>query len=265
MSCDDHDGAQPTAPNSSKALPPRQGARPAASPFFHGVGVLCETAVRLAGVDGAAVAVMMSPQSRELVYSSDDLAQEIDEIQFVVGEGPCFDAYHLQWLQLWPGLDADPRRDRWLAFSASVQNRGVRAVFAFPVPGPLGVLELYRRTPGPLSDDQIDIATACADAIGDIVRAQFQTNGQLIAEATGTAEAASLHPSNPFTRSRVHEAREVVAQQLDISPDEALARIRAHSYAQDLSTIEAAADILQGRFPLREWSERSGGPEPREP
>jgi GAF domain len=261
MAGEDHDEAPPRADHDPRDVPvTRQRPRRTESRLFRGVGVLCETAVQLTGADGAAVAVMMSPQSRELVYATDDLAKEIDELQFVVGEGPCFDAYHLQWPQLWPDLDPDPRQDRWLAFSAGVQDLGVEAVFAFPVPGPLGVLELYRRAPGPLGDDQVDSATTCAEAIGSVVRASFPVTRGVIAEAN--AEAASLHPSNPFSRAQVHQACTVVAQLLNIPTDEAIARIRAHAYAQNMSTGEAAAEILAGRFPLHEWGEPSGGQEP---
>lgn len=58
--------------------------------LFHGIGVLCAAAVRLTGVDGAAVAILSDASAaRELVYATDAVAQQIDELQFVVGEGPC--------------------------------------------------------------------------------------------------------------------------------------------------------------------------------
>ena len=85
---------------------------------------------------------------RELVCVTDDVAQRIDEIQFTVGEGPCLDAYTSQLPQLCAHLAAPGHRNRWLAFGAEVQELGVQAVFAFPMPGVehcLGVLDLYRR------------------------------------------------------------------------------------------------------------------------
>lgn len=67
-----------------------------AGSLFSGVGVVCEAAARLTGVDdGAAVAVLTASKLlAELVYATDAIAQQIDELQFTVGDGPCLDAYH---------------------------------------------------------------------------------------------------------------------------------------------------------------------------
>lgn len=57
--------------------------------MYAGVDALCESAVRLTGVDGAAVAVLTpSRRVRDLVYATDHLAQRLDELQYVIGEGP---------------------------------------------------------------------------------------------------------------------------------------------------------------------------------
>lgn len=57
-------------------------------PLFVGVGVICDTAARLTGVDGAAVAVLTASQNvRELVYATDAVAQQVDELQFTLGQG----------------------------------------------------------------------------------------------------------------------------------------------------------------------------------
>lgn len=72
---------------------PRDADETSGDSLFSGVGVVCKTAARLTGADGAAAAVMTASSSRELVYATDALAQQIDELQFVIGEGPCMDAY----------------------------------------------------------------------------------------------------------------------------------------------------------------------------
>jgi GAF domain len=224
------------------------------SPLFAGVGVLCETATRLAGVDGAAVAVLMSPQSRELVYATDDLAKEVDEFQFTVGEGPCLDAFELAWPQLCPNLDACTVRDNWLAFSSGVREMGVGAVFAFPLPGAqhvLGVLELYRRTAGGLDDEQLNAAATCAEAIGHTILSNVPHSASAVEAAVGV-EAASLHSSNPFNRSELHIAAGMVAVHLHVSIDEALSRIRAHAYSAGLTVSATAGEIVARRLTLQE-------------
>jgi hypothetical protein len=216
------------------------------------LGVLCEALTRLINVDGAVVATLMSSRARELVYASDAIARQIDDLQFAVGEGPCLDAYTSQWPQLCPRIDAAGPRRRWLAFSAGVRELGVEAVFAFPVPGPqhsLGVLELYRRAAGPLNDTELNVASLYAEAIGYVIRSALPDADSPTDTAT-KAEAALVDPSNPFTRSEVYVASGVVALQLDVSVDEGLARVRAHAYAYDLAITAVAADIVAGRLSL---------------
>ena len=223
-------------------------------PLFAGVGELCETATRLAGVDGASVAVLMSPQSRELVYATDELAERIDELQFTVGHGPCLGAYQSARPQLCPSLDDGAARDTWLAFSSEVRGLGVEAVFAFPLPGTghaLGVLELYRKTPGELDEDQHTAAAACAEAIGHTILSNVPHRDSDVETALGV-EAASLHSSNPFNRSELHLAAGMVTVYLHVSIEEALARIRAHAYSTGMPVTEAASEIVARRLTLQE-------------
>ncbi len=45
------------------------------------------------GIDGAGVAVFATASTRDLVFATDVVAEELDEMQFTIGEGPCLDAY----------------------------------------------------------------------------------------------------------------------------------------------------------------------------
>jgi hypothetical protein len=226
--------------------------RPPDGLLFTKLGVLCTAAVEMAQVDGAAVAALMSTTSRELVYATDRVAERIDELQYTLGEGPCLDAYTSQWPQLYPRIGAAEPHDRWLGFAAGVADLGVQAVFAFPVPGPqhpLGVLELYRRTPGVLDDDQLNHASSCAEAIGETIMSAVP---QALSpqEASEFVEATLRQPGNPFNRTEVAVAAEMVALQLNVSAEEALARIRAHAYTKDIPMTLAAADVMTGRLTL---------------
>ena len=44
--------------------------------------------------DGVALAVLTRwRRLRDLLYASDPIARRLDELQYTIGEGPCFDAY----------------------------------------------------------------------------------------------------------------------------------------------------------------------------
>ena len=49
---------------------------------------VAEVHLRLAGVDGAAVTVMLSASPRETVYASDQVASDLEELTLTLGEGP---------------------------------------------------------------------------------------------------------------------------------------------------------------------------------
>jgi hypothetical protein len=240
---------------------PTHGKASSGRALFTGVGVICKTVVRLSAVDGAAIAVFAPSQTRELVYASDALAQQVDDLQFVIGEGPCLDAYRSGAPQSCPRLDTDLQVSRWPAFCDGALELGVRAVFAFPVPGPdgaLGVLELYRRSTGELATGQFEAASICATAVADTLSKNWATNLLGAIDAVAAIEEISADPAgqlgsaNQFSRARIYVASGMVAVQLGVSADDGLDRLRAYTYARGRPIDDVAADILTRRLSLRD-------------
>ncbi|MGW5309304.1 GAF domain-containing protein [Nocardia thailandica] len=165
--------------------------------MFGGIGSVCSAAVRLSNVDGGAVALLSATSSaRELVYATDALAQQIDELQFVLGEGPCLDAYHSREQQLWPDMTVRAARERWPVFSSDVVSLQARAMFAYPVltgETAVGVLELYRTAPGDLSEVEQQAGRACAAAIGSLLASEVEQMAELVDSPDSTvAESGRL-------------------------------------------------------------------------
>ncbi|MEV0685019.1 GAF and ANTAR domain-containing protein [Nocardia sp. NPDC050378] len=225
--------------------------------LFGGVGALCAAAVRLTGADGAALALLgRTSQARELVYATDATAQQLDELQFVIGEGPCIDTYRRGERQLWPDLTATPATTRWPVFTAELLTLGVRALFAFPVPSgdaTVGVLELYRMSSGRLSAVEQDSGLACAAAVGHMIGADLDRL------ADTEALAATDPAGEEFSRAVIFNAAGMVAVQLAVSADEALARLRAYCYANGRSISAVAADIVARRLSLHDQRDSSEG------
>jgi hypothetical protein len=200
-------------------------------------------------VDGAAVAVFAPSSSRELVYATDAVAQNVDELQFTLGEGPCLDAYHEYAPQLCPRLDGGAQLNRWPAFCDGAAELGVQAVFAFPVPGArraLGVLELYRRTAGEMDAGQRQWASVCAVAVGETLLANWQ---EIAADAS--EDAAAADSGHQFSRAMVYVASGMVAVQLGVSADQGLDLMRAYCFSERRSITEVADDIVARRLLLR--------------
>lgn len=229
--------------------------------LFVGMGAICNTVARLTGVDGAAVAVLTSSGTvRELVHATDALAQQIDELQFTLGEGPCLDAFGQNCEIVCDTLDDPAYAQRWPVFTAEVVQLGVAALFALPVPGelhPMGVLELYRHTAGELTEREVEVARMCATSIRGALESNWYTHvirsGSTVAavEAAALYGAAAPEPDSLFTRSQVHVAAGMVAVQLKIPAQEGLARLRAYAYGQKRSILAVAADVVSRRLSFR--------------
>ena len=56
------------------------------------IGPLCDQGIEAAGVDGAGVSLLASDGSPVPVLSTDELSSLVEDLQFTLGEGPCFEA-----------------------------------------------------------------------------------------------------------------------------------------------------------------------------
>ena len=244
-----------------EAGPQAAGDGDGAVAVFAGVGAICDTAIVQTGADGAALAILTrSSRSRELVYASDTVAHQLDELQYTIGEGPCLDAYLYDRPQFFPELDDVAQTSRWPTFAADATRLGVRALFALPVPDgqrPMAVLELYRRTAGALAAAEYASAAACAAAIGRRLQSNWDEyvsdfgSADMAIDAAATAGEGDGESAEGFTRTQVHVAGGMVAVQLGVDADEAVDRLRAYAYACGRPVSSVAADIIARRLELR--------------
>jgi len=215
-----------------------------------GVGLLCDMAVDAANVDGGAVAFLnTTSKSRELMCVTDPVAERIDELQFLIGEGPCLDAYRSGHPRLAADLHADHILRRWPLFASEASSAGAGAVFAYPVgrsAAPIGVLELYRRASGALTEDEHQAAGQCARAVGTVLSAAWEGLSLRFGESAEDS-LARLAGSSPLSRWQVHVAAGMVAEQLSVSIDEAIDRVRAFSYASGRRLLALSEDIVARR------------------
>ena len=82
------------------------------------IGELC---IELAEVAGAGISLMTLAGNSGVLYASDDTAAQIEELQFVLGEGPCRDAFEHGGPVFVADLE-DPQEgvaDRWPTFLRS--------------------------------------------------------------------------------------------------------------------------------------------------
>lgn len=209
------------------------------------VAHVCAAAVAGVGVDGAGVTVMVSSTVRDTVHATDRVASELEEWQLTFGEGPCVETFTGGGPVLVVDLRAPDCLARWPVFTRAALGSGAQAVFALPLQiGAIrmGVLDLYRTRPGPLSPHELADALAFADTAGML----------LLDGAAGTqpdtADLAWQRDDPTAHHAQVHQATGMILVQLGVSADAAFARLRAYAFAQDRRLGEVARDVVERRL-----------------
>jgi hypothetical protein len=207
---------------------------------FAGTRRFCSDVLRRLPVQGAAVTVRGTGDSKALLHATDAVIARLDDLQFVLGEGPCRDAYELRAPVLEPDLASPDAVLRWPVFGREAFAAGAAAVFAFPLQVgavPFGVLELYRAAPGRLTDGQVAAAGLLVDAGARLVLADVA--GVVLVEDD---------PDPVFGRDEVPIATGMIAVQLGVTTDRALIELRAAAFTSNRPITDIAADVLNGRI-----------------
>ena len=137
---------------------------------------LCRAATRSLSALGVGVTLISAAGPQVTVAASGEQVELIEELQFSLGEGPCFEAYGSRRPVLIPDLLA-VASTRWPGYAAAAQEHGVRAVFAFPLQigaARLGVMDIYNSEPGNLSIEALGQALTFAEvATGSMLDGQL--------------------------------------------------------------------------------------------
>lgn len=88
---------------------------------------LCRACVELIGVSGAGIMIMDDEGHGTSLGVSDDASGAIEDLQFMLGEGPGIDAHTLGRPVLGPSLD-DLDRAQWPTFAPEAVRGGPRGV-----------------------------------------------------------------------------------------------------------------------------------------
>jgi hypothetical protein len=217
---------------------------------------LCEACVTVLDVDAAAISLFADGANSGTLGASGPPARLYDELQFTLGEGPCMDSVLRGTPVLVDDLAESPLV-RWAAYAPALLSRDVRGVFAIPVEVAgqyLAALNLFRAQPGPLAAGQLDVSMGVAELAAIPILDVLDQGNDASADNRDADASAEL---DALIRVEVTQATGMLIAQLDVSPAEALVRLRAHAYAENRSATDVARDILAGH--LRLANDRVGG------
>ncbi|MCW2756961.1 MAG: hypothetical protein JWO46_707 [Nocardioidaceae bacterium] len=169
-------------------------------------------------------------------------ARAVEELQLSLGEGPGRDAFATHRPVMVP--DLAQRSGRWPAYAAAAGEAGVRSAFVFPlVVGALrlGVLSLYSSHPRTLGPDEVADSLVLRE-----VAVRYLLDHQ---DDVDAADETPLLLELDF-RDAIYQAQGMVMVTLGVSLADALARMRAHAYAEELDLNDLAEDIVAGKTDL---------------
>lgn len=205
---------------------------------------VCELCVTELGVTGARVRVLggvAADGTGALVYATDALSLQLEDLAATSGVGPCFDAFTNRHPFLVPDLVVE--QSRWPGFASEALAAGVAALFTFPLQiggVRVGVLELHRVATGPLTADQLADALLLSD----------EATGMILDDLDGLVPMEL--PRVVDIQAEVHQATGFVAIDLGVSLNEALVRIRGYAFAHRLTLVDVARQIIERRLRLED-------------
>ncbi|MGA5305893.1 GAF domain-containing protein [Nucisporomicrobium flavum] len=186
---------------------------------------------------------MFTGTARRFVLSADGpLIDHVEDLQISLDQGPCLDSVHSREPVLVEDLAATEATVRWPAFSTQARQRGIAAMFAFPVfvgGTPVAVLDICRTSRGPLSRSDHDRATLYAAAVAVL----------LVEDAEpGAGSPDHAGAAVPAAAARVQQATGMVMGQTGAGAAAALHRLRAYAFVQNRPVISVVDDVLDGRL-----------------
>ena len=198
---------------------------------------VCEAGKVLVGGLGCSISINSDDAGgRMTVAATDDVAAKLENLQEVLGEGPCHQAYRDNEAVV--TALRENAEGQWPEFTRSARDIAgditIHCVPMRPAGQLFGVFTVY-------TDDEL---TEPPELL------------QFLASAVGIAvlhDPESLHSQGIWaTRSVIHQATGMVVVQLAVPPDDALAIIRAHAFAHGATVHEIAQLIVNRRLDFRE-------------
>ncbi|WP_404200056.1 GAF and ANTAR domain-containing protein [Streptomyces tauricus] len=204
--------------------------------FLH---VLTDHVVELAEVTAAGI-IMVDAQGRLVdVTASTDTAHRLEEVQIEYGQGPCRDCCYTHEPVGPVYLDQPQAAHRWPRFAPAAREAGFAAVAALPLrlrEETIGALNLFHTRSGKLDPAGLRLGQALADAATIGILHQRLSHDQ--AERTAQLQSALN------SRIVIEQAKGALAVRLDMSPDDAFQRIRAHARSNRTSLTRLCHGIV---------------------
>jgi transcriptional regulator with GAF, ATPase, and Fis domain len=206
--------------------------------FLH---MLTERCVELLEVDAAGLLLVDARGTLQLVAASAEQARVAELFQIQNDEGPCMDSYRTGQPVIVPDIAADEAAVRWPRFAAAAREMGFAAVHAIPMrlrDQVIGTLNLFGAAPVGLDPAVARAARALVDiaTIGILQERASREQGIV----SGQLQVALN------SRVIIEQAKGILAERLQVTPDQAFITLRAYSRSNNHQLTQLAGDVISG-------------------
>jgi hypothetical protein len=209
------------------------------------MNAVCRFTVDRLKLSGCALMLRSHESTLDVLATAGPRAEQVAELQFALGEGPCLDAAISGEAVF--AVDLETQSARWPVFSTAAVELGVRAEFSLPLQVGLvglGTLDLSRAEPGMLDDESLALALTAADIATDALL--------LLQSSSGGADLSRILEPAGADRLVVHQATGMISVQLDGSTADAMASLRAAAFRSGRSIHAVATDVVERRMTFRD-------------
>ena len=192
-------------------------------------GIVAAAVQTIPGAQFASISVIEHRRKVITRAATDDLVVQVDEVQYVTGQGPCLDAlYEHRTLRL-----ADMSTEsRWPLFAQGAVMLGVGSMLSIQLyvnHDDLGALNMYAEVAHAFHDDseQIGLLFAAHAAVAMVGAQQRQQLSQAIA-----------------VRDLIGQAKGILMERHKLTGDQAFALLVQASQHTNIKLVEVAADLV---------------------
>jgi GAF domain-containing protein len=204
--------------------------------FLHRVAVRC---VAVLDADEAGVMRVDSSQTLHYIASSSEQMRLVELLELQHEEGPCLDAFRSGNVIV--TSRAEEAEEHWPLFGFHAREAGFQSLAGVPMrlrSDRIGVLNVFSRAPGGMSEDDQHVAQAMADiATIGVLQARAIADGQLVTSQLQTALES---------RIAIEQAKGVIAEHRAVSVDDAFTLLRQYARTQNSKLTEVALQIVSG-------------------
>ena len=184
------------------------------------------------GTDWVSLTVRSSRVSFLTLAASHDVAEQADELQYVLREGPCVQASTRGEWYLSSDVASDARWPRWGPQAAALGIGSLLSIQLASNDEPLGALNMYSSRAGAYSDrDEVDFA--------------LLYGAHVAMSLTSAQELTGLH-SAILTRHTIGVCQGMLMERYDLDRDASFTLLTRYAAELGRPLAEVAADIVAG-------------------